>query len=115
MRISDWSSDVCSSDLKAKLESTNIFMRSGSLWPLAAVPVLESSRAAPSRYGRIRALYFVVAAQSGTGMWRILWCPPLPYGPATGSIKHPTHPKILPGLHNGPADLDKKTAAAYRT
>src|SRR3546814_10635590 len=30
---------------KAKLESTNIFMRSGSLWPLAAVPVLESSRA----------------------------------------------------------------------
>src|SRR3546814_6923939 len=53
---------------KAKLESTNIFMRSGSLWPLAAVPVLESSRAAPSRYGRIRALYFVVAAQSGTGM-----------------------------------------------
>src|SRR3546814_1313807 len=65
-------------------------MRSGSLWPLAAVPVLESSRAAPSRYGRIRALYFVVAAQSGTGMWRILWCPPFPYGPATGRSEEHT-------------------------
>src|SRR3546814_18429158 len=92
MRISDWSSDVCSSDL----------------------PVLESSRAAPSRYGRIRALYFVVAAQSDTGMWRILWCPPFPYGPATGSLKHPTHPEILPGLPNGAADIAKRAEAELR-
>src|SRR3546814_12726317 len=100
MRISDWSSDVCSSDL--------------SLWPLAAVPVLESSRAAPSRHGRIRALYFVVAAQPGTGMWGILWCPPFPYGPATGSLKHPTHPEILPGLPKGAADIAKRAEAAFR-
>src|SRR3546814_15996795 len=93
MRISDWSSDVCSSDL----------------------PVLESSRAAPSRYGRIRALYFVVAAQSDTGMWRILWCPPFPYGPATGSLKHPTHPEILPGLTKGAADIAKRAEAALRS
>src|SRR3546814_12736307 len=64
MRISDWSSDVCSSDL--------------------------------------------------TGMWRILWCPPFPYGPATGSLKHPTHPEILPGLPNGAADIAKRAEAAFR-
>src|SRR3546814_14433149 len=98
---------------KAKLESTNIFMRSGSLWPLAAVPVLESSRAAPSRYGRIRALFFVLAAQSGTVMWRILLCPPFPYGPATGSLKHPTHPAILPGLPNGAPDIAKRADTPF--
>src|SRR3546814_13235773 len=89
-------------------------MRSGSLWPLAAVPVLESSRAAPSRHGRIRALYFVVAVQPETGMSGMLWCPPFPYGQATGSLKLHTPPKLLPGLPNGAADIDQRAEAATR-
>src|SRR3546814_19798987 len=49
MRISDWSSDVCSSDLCQPLSSTLRASASNSSWPMLGVPRHERIIEAPPR------------------------------------------------------------------
>src|SRR3546814_13514571 len=65
MRISDWSSDVCSSDLLTLVHKTNVLTFAGDLWERTFNEVAAEHPDVATAYNHVDAacIYFVQSAQ----------------------------------------------------
>src|SRR3546814_10080238 len=65
VRISDWSSDVCSSDLRKKLEAANAIVRPNTIW----ISLRNPPDVSPKASARPVAMMMMTATMRATGPW----------------------------------------------
>src|SRR3546814_15070461 len=82
MRISDWSSDVCSSDLVAQLTALAEQVVAGLSIDSAGKPVIDPAPADPAFQSLASGVYWQVAGPGGTAQSPSLWDQSLPDSPA---------------------------------
>src|SRR3546814_1820430 len=82
MRISDWSSDVCSSDLVAQLTALAEQVVAGLSIDSAGKPVIDPAPADPAFQSLASGVYWQVAGPGGTAQSPSLWDQSLPDRPA---------------------------------